>query len=312
LYQSAMKVKWDDIFSVNKTIKVSTTSIKTSLKSIDFVTLKIKDAICDVFNQKYKQRPNVDVRDPDIKVHLFLEKNNFIIYIDSSGKPLYQRGYRQKTIEAPLKENLAAGIITLAGWDFKEPLLDPMCGSGTLPIEAAMMALNIYPGMNRTFGFNHWHDFDKEVFHKIKVELKEKQIEKELNIYASDIDRQAFNAASTNIDQMGLKPYIRINNRRFETSNAPNDHGVIVCNPPYGVRLEESEKLRENYQQWGSVLKKEFSSWRAYFISNDMAFPKGLRLSPSKKTPLFNGALDCRLFEFVMVSGSNRKLKQEH
>jgi putative N6-adenine-specific DNA methylase len=312
LYQSAMKVKWDDIFSVNKTIKVSTTSIKTSLKSIDFVTLKIKDAICDVFNQKYKQRPNVDVRDPDIKVHLFLEKNNFIIYIDSSGKPLYQRGYRQKTIEAPLKENLAAGIITLSGWDFKEPLLDPMCGSGTLPIEAAMMALNIYPGMNRTFGFNHWHDFDKEVFHKIKVELKEKQIEKELNIYASDIDRQAFNAASTNIDQMGLKPYIRINNRRFETSNAPNDHGVIVCNPPYGVRLEESEKLRENYQQWGSVLKKEFSSWRAYFISNDMAFPKGLRLSPSKKTPLFNGALDCRLFEFVMVSGSNRKLKQEH
>ena len=116
----------------------------------------------------------------------------------------------------------------------------------------------------------------------------------------------------TNIDQMGLKPYIRINNRRFETSNAPNDHGVIVCNPPYGVRLEESEKLLDNYQQWGSVLKKEFSSWRAYFISNDMAFPKGLRLSPSKKTPLFNGALDCRLFEFVMVSGSNRKLKQEH
>ena len=232
--------------------------------------------------------------------------------LDSSCKPLYQRGYRQKTIEAPLKENLAAGIITLSGWDFKEPLLDPMCGSGTLPIEAAMMALNIYPGMNRTFGFQHWHDFDKEVFHKIKVELKEKQIEKELNIYASDIDRQAFNAASTNIDQMGLKPYIRINNRRFETSNAPNDHGVIVCNPPYGVRLEESEKLLENYQQWGSTLKKEFSSWRAYFISNDMAFPKGLRLSPSKKTPLFNGALDCRLFEFVMVSGSNRKLKQEH
>jgi putative N6-adenine-specific DNA methylase len=309
LYQSGLKVKWADIFSVDKTIKVSTTSVRTSLKSIDFVTLRIKDAICDVFTQRFSKRPNVDVRDPDVKVHVFLEKNNYIFYIDASGRPLYQRGYRDKSIEAPLKENLAAGIVNLSNWQAEEPLLDPMCGSGTLIIEAAMKALNIFPGATRTFGFDQWHDFDPDLFNKIKQDYLNLREDKDLKIYGSDIDRKSFNAASTNIDNVGLKPFIRINTKRFEASNAPASSGVIVCNPPYGVRLNNEDELWQSYQQWGSTLKKEFSDWRVYFISNDMEFPKGLRLSASKKTPLYNGALDCRLFEFVMVSGSNRKLK---
>ena len=309
LFQSALKVKWPDLFAVEKSIKVSTTSIKTNLKSIDFVTLRIKDAICDVFKQKFNKRPNVDVRDPDVKIHLFLEQNNFILYMDSSGKPLYQRGYREKTIEAPLKENLAAGIVSLSGWQPEQPLLDPMCGSGTLIIEAALKALNIYPGINRDFGFQHWHDFQSDLLAELKMKFKHKRVEHPLQIYGSDIDRKAFNAASMNIDQLGLKDYIRLNTKRFEVSMSPHDHGVIVCNPPYGVRLNEESNMMEQYQAWGAILKKEFSGWKAYFISNDMSFPKGLRLAASKKTPLYNGALDCRLFEFVMVSGSNRKAK---
>ena len=187
--------------------------------------------------------------------------------------------------------------------------MDPMCGSGTLIIEAAMKALNIFPGATRTFGFDQWHDFDPDLFNKIKQDYLNLREDKDLKIYGSDIDRKSFNAASTNIDNVGLKPFIRINTKRFEASNAPASSGVIVCNPPYGVRLNNEDELWQSYQQWGSTLKKEFSDWRAYFISNDMEFPKGLRLSASKKTPLYNGALDCRLFEFVMVSGSNRKLK---
>jgi putative N6-adenine-specific DNA methylase len=310
LFQSALKVNWCDFFSVDRTIKVSTTSIKTNLKSIDFVTLRIKDAICDSFKQKFNKRPNVDVRDPDIKIHLFLEKNNYILYLDSSGKPLYQRGYRIKSVDAPLKENLAAGIVNLSNWDESQPLLDPMCGSGTIIIEAAMKALNIYPSINRIFSFNFWHDFNEDLFKQVCNDYAKKRVDKDLHIFGSDIDRQSFNASSTNIDFLGLKDFIKINTKRFELSSAPHPEGMIICNPPYGVRLEGDENLIEKYQQWGSVLKNQFSGWTAYFISNDMSFPKGLRLAASKKTPLYNGALDCRLFEFLMVSGSNRKAKQ--
>jgi putative N6-adenine-specific DNA methylase len=307
LYQAALKVNWIDLFDVNLTIKVSTTAKQSPLKSIDFVTLRIKDAVCDRFNDKFHQRPNVDIRDPDIKIHLFVDRFNFVLYLDSSGKPLYQRGYRIKSIEAPLKENLAAGIVAMSGWDRDQPLVDPMCGSGTILIEAALQALDIYPGVFRKFGFMKWHDFNEERFQKIRTEIKDLRNKKTIKLYGCDTDFRAVNAAVSNVESLKLSKQIEIEQKNFESLSDLEPHGILITNPPYGVRLNEMEDLKEDYQRWGSTLKQNFHGWKAYIISNDMNLPKGMRLNPSKKTPLFNGALDCRLFEFVMVKGSNRK-----
>jgi putative N6-adenine-specific DNA methylase len=160
LYQAALEINWFDYFDLSNSIKVSTTGVKCPLKSLDFMTLRIKDAVCDSFRKKMNKRPDVDIRNPDIRIHLYLEKNEYFIYLDTSGDPLYQRGFRKSSVEAPIKENLAAGIILLSGWEPGQAMLDPMCGSGTFLIEASMMALNQMPGLRRNFGFENWKNLD--------------------------------------------------------------------------------------------------------------------------------------------------------
>ena len=308
IFKSALDVNWSSLFEVNKTIKVSTTAIKCPLKSVDFMTLRIKDAICDFFRKKFGKRPSVEVREPDIKVHLFLERNNFSLYLDASGNPLYQRGFRAASVEAPIKENLAAGIIELSGWKPGQAFLDPMCGSGTFLIEAALIATNQAPGLKRDFGFMAWKNFDKALFKNIKKSYQNAIIQKDfLRIYGSDKDLRAIRVSKKNLVLAGFEDCIQLACKQFKEIKPPLDEGVLVTNPPYGERIGDDEELDNAYPDWARTLKQSFAGWRTYFLTNDFRMPKLMRLAPSKKTPLFNGALDCRLFEIKMVAGSNRK-----
>ena len=308
IFKSALDVNWSSLFEVNKTIKVSTTAIKCPLKSVDFMTLRIKDAICDFFRKKFGKRPSVEVREPDIKVHLFLERNNFSLYLDASGDPLYQRGFRAASVEAPIKENLAAGIIELSGWKPGQAFLDPMCGSGTFLIEAALIATNQAPGLKRDFGFMAWKNFDKALFKNIKKSYQNAIIQKDfLRIYGSDKDLRAIRVSKKNLVLAGFEDCIQLACKQFNELKPPLDEGVLVTNPPYGERIGDDEELDNAYPDWARTLKQSFAGWRTYFLTNDFRMPKLMRLAPSKKTPLFNGALDCRLFEIKMVAGSNRK-----
>ena len=307
LYNSAVNVKWANLFDVSKGIKVSTTGVKCPLKSLDFMTLRIKDAICDQFRSQINARPNVEIRDPDVRIHLYLEADYFDLYIDTSGKPLYQRGFRKSSVEAPIRENLAAGILAISGWQPGDSLLDPMCGSGTFLIEAAMISLNQAPGLKRCFGFEHWSNFDSIAFKKIKSEYQAKI--KPLvfsNIYGSDEDLRAIRVTKSNLVEAGLTSAVELSCKSFNEIVAPSKEGILVTNPPYGVRIGEDEELALAYPLWASTMKKKLAGWRTYFLTSDLRMPKLMRLSPSKKTPLYNGALDCRLFEIKMVTGSNR------
>ena len=306
IFNAALSVEWTAWFALEKTIKVSTTAIQCPLKSIDFMTLRIKDAVCDIFREKTGKRPDVEVRDPDIRIHLFLEKNNFSLYIDTSGAPLHQRGFRTASVEAPIKENLAAGIIKLSGWNPGEPFLDPMCGSGTFLIEAAMIASNQAPGLNRNFGFMAWKSFDNILFSTIKKTYMDQVTKKDfLKIYGSDKDLRAIRVSKKNLTLAGFENSVQLVCKQFSEITPPYSEGVLVTNPPYGERI--GEELDSAYPEWATSLKQSFAGWRTYFLTNDFRMPKLMRLSPSKKTPLYNGALDCRLFEIKMVAGSNRK-----
>ncbi|HOG43953.1 MAG TPA: class I SAM-dependent RNA methyltransferase, partial [bacterium] len=234
------------------------------------------------------------------------------ISIDTSGDTLFKRGFREETNAAPIRENLAAGILYLAGWKPGIPLLDPMCGSGTFLIEAAQMSLNIAPGISRKFAFEKFKDFDRDLWLKICEKAVEEELDvTELPIFGSDISADAVEMAKTNLNNAGLLEAVTLNCSDILDISAPADNGLIVANLPYGERMGEINELRDLYPKIGDTLKKNFSGWNAYLLSSDLQMPKFIRLSVSKRTPLFNGQLECRLFEYKMVSGSNRSKKDQ-
>lgn len=308
IYQAAYKINWPNWFNVRHDFMVKVTGVKCPLKSLEFVTLRIKDAVCDKFRRAVDDRPSIDTRTPAVRIHAYLTADRYQLYVDSSGNALYQRGNRKNSIEAPLRENLAAGILRLSGWQPGQAMLDPMCGSGTFLLEAAMMALHIAPGLNRSFGFEKLKNFESDTWKKIKNQAV--NVAKPVSfqqIYGSDIDLHAVRIAKQNLKQAGLMDAVELNQQDFLNVSKPTETGVLVTNPPYGVRIGEDDELAALYPKIGETLKKGFAGWNTYFLTNDMKMPKGMRLSPSKRTPLFNGPLDCRLFEIKMVAGSNRK-----
>jgi putative N6-adenine-specific DNA methylase len=310
IYKATFKLHWPSWFKVNQTIRVKVTGVKCPLKSLDFVTLRIKDAVCDRFREEGALRPSVSVRDPDVRIHAYLTENQYQLYLDTSGAPLYQRGFRDVSVIAPLRENLAAGIIMLSGWIPGTPFLDPMCGSGTFLIEAAMMAVNQPPGMKRTFGFQKLTSFDEGLWKKIETEAMNKMKPIEfLDIYGSDLDLRAVRVARHNLKVAGLEEVAKVMQSDFIKLEPPASEGTLVTNPPYGQRIGEDEDLKEVYPVWAKHMKESFGGWNTYFLTADLEMPKDMRLKPSKKTPLYNGALECRLFEIKMVAGSNRKPK---
>jgi len=310
IYRAALALEWPVWFDVGNTIRVNVAAVRCPLKSLDFVTLRIKDAVCDAFREHGGERPSIDTQRPDVRIHAFLTAELLTLYLDTSGGPLFKRGYRAAAGEAPLRENLAAGIVRLTGWTPGEALLDPMCGSGTLLIEAALIALDIAPGGKRGFGFEKLKNFDRKAWHKIKSDAQARERPRTaLPIYGSDLYGEELKAARANLAAAGLENVIQLKQANMLEVSAPAASGILVTNPPYGVRLGSQEELAQFYPKLGNVLKQKYSGWRAYIFSGDRELPKLIRLAASKRTPLFNGALECRLYEFKLVAGSMRRPK---
>jgi len=308
IYQAVFELQWQRWFDVTRTIRVNTTAIRCPLKSLEFITLRVKDAVCDRFRAHCNERPSVDTLTPDMRIHVFIEDDRLMLYLDTSGDALFKRGVRHHTNIAPLRENLAAGILKLAGWQPGTPLLDPMCGSGTFLIEAAQMSLNIQPGIARGFAFEKLKNFDAALWNKMREQAIAAQLPAEqLDIYGSDLYGDALKAAKRNLEEAGLAECVALKQANVLEISAPTQHGILVANLPYGERMGELDELAELYPKLGDVLKKKFGGWTAYLFTADKAILKLMRLSPSKRIPLFNGAIECRLLEYKIVSGSNRR-----
>lgn len=308
VYQATYDLPWRDWFSASRTIKVKVSAQHCPLTSLDYVTLKIKDAVCDRFRAATGARPSVDTRRPDVRIDAFLDEQRVALYLDTSGEPLFKRGLRKASGEAPLRENLAAGILRLSGWTPEQALLDPMCGGGTILMEAVLIARRIAPGLGRRFAFEKLQSFDSKTWRDLCEASRAAQTPKAAPaIYGSDRDRRALQAARANFEAAGLADALVLAQADALDVKPPAATGVIVTNPPYGVRLGDQAVLAEFYPRLGDALKRDFAGWRALIFTADPRLPKLIGLSPSRRTPLFNGALECRLFEFKLVRGTMRR-----
>jgi putative N6-adenine-specific DNA methylase len=307
VYKTVFDLPWSRWFDVNDTILVKVTAIKCPLKSLEFITLKIKDAVCDKFRAEKDARPSVAKLDPDMRIHAFFEGEKFTMYLDTSGDALYKRGVRTHTNIAPLRENLAAGILKMAGWKPGIPLLDPMCGSGTFLIEAAQMSLNIQPGIARDFAFQKLKNFDSKTWNAMCEAAIAAQLPvSELPIYGSDLYGDALVAAHQNLEEAGIRETVDLKQCNALEVSPPEKEGILIANLPYGERMGDEDELAELYPKLGDVLKQRFGGWNAYMFTADLRIAKLMRLTPSRRTPLYNGAIECRLFEYKIVAGSNR------
>jgi putative N6-adenine-specific DNA methylase len=312
VYDAALALPWPEWFAVENSIRVDVNAIRSPLKSLEFATLRIKDAVCDRFRADRGRRPDVDTRFPQVRIQAFLDRASVTLYLDTSGEPLHKRGYRKEAGDAPLKENLAAGIVRLTGWDGSEPLLDPMCGSATLVIEAAMMALAIPPGHARGFGFERLAGFDQRRWKEVReAAVARAQAPRKLALFARDRYGDELKKARLNLEAAGLADCVELKQADVLDTGAPAGAGVLVANPPYGARIGEDAALAEFYPKLGDTLKKYYAGWRCYLFSADSRLPRLVRLQASRRTPLYNGPLECRLYEYKIVAGSMRKERAE-
>jgi putative N6-adenine-specific DNA methylase len=312
VYEAALRIEWPRWFSPRHSIRVNVAAIQSPVKSLDFVTLRVKDAVCDVFRMARSKRPDVDTRSPDVRVHAFLSRDTVTFYLDTSGEALFKRGWRSATGAAPLRENLAAGILKLAGWSAPTPLLDPMCGSGTFLVEAAMMALDTAPGLGRAFGFEKLANFDSKAWATLlELARSRRRMSQPLSIHGSDKSGSALKLARDNLTAAGLEAAVHLKQQDILDGGPPAPGGIIVMNPPYGERLAAADELAAFYPKLGDVLKQRYAGWTAYVLTADLRLAKLIGLAASKRTPLYNGALECRLFEFKLVAGSMRRIKRD-
>ncbi len=305
VYKAARAVDWPRLFPVRNSLRVNISAQKSPLKSLDFATLRIKDAVCDRFREVLGKRPDVDRASPDTRVHAFLEADRGALYLDTSGEPLFKRGWRSQAGEAPLRENLAAGIVMLSGWKPDEPLLDPMCGGGTLLVEAAAMARGRAPGARRRFGFEKLSNYDAGLWERVRSAPGAGEPRNPV-LYGSDSDEKAIAMTRRNLAEAGVERWVKLERADVLQRAAPAPAGVLIANPPYGERIGSREELEAFYPKLGDALKRNFAGWRAHLFTADLRLPKLIRLQPSRRVPLYNGALECRLYEFRIVAGSNR------
>ena len=316
IYDLVLEQPWEDWFSVDHTIRVDITAIKSPLTSLEFTTLKIKDAVCDRFRDQFGRRPSVNTRTPDMRIMGFLDQRNFTIYLDTSGEALFKRGWREETGDAPLRENLAAGLLRVAGWKPGMTLFDPMCGSGTILIEAAQMVQGIPPGARRRFAFEKFKNFNAKAWQELKTAIKPNPLPAEPTIFGSDISGDMVAMTRHNLRSAGILFEVPLKQIEAQQVQPPtSEPGLLVTNPPYGERIgvrgdstiPQDEMAVGFYQQLSATLKQRFAGWTVYLFTADLGLPKMLRLKESRKTPFFNGALECRLFRFDMVAGFNRR-----
>ncbi len=312
VYRAAQGVSWRDWFAPELTIRVNVSAVGSPLRSLDFITLRIKDAVCDKFRTQTGRRPNVDTAEPDVRIHAFFGERSFTLYLDTSGEPLFKRGLRKTAGEAPLRENLAAGILQLSGWEPGTALLDPMCGSATLLMEAAEMTLRRPAGARRSFGFEKLRGFDSALWQRIRGDASQAvQPLRALDIFGSDLYGAQLDLARRNLAAANLAEAVRLKQANVLELSPPAPGGVLVTNPPYGVRLGEQEDLAGFYPRLGDALKQRFAGWRACIFTADLRLPKLIGLKPARRIPLYNGALECRLYVFELVAGSLRRVRSE-
>ena len=299
LYDGIRQMDWTALIDSTMTIAVDATVRDSALTHSHFVALKVKDAIVDQIRDARGSRPSVNTKDPDLRINIHLSKNICSVSLDASGTPLDRRGWRLDRNQAPLRETLAAAIIKHTGWDGSVPLLDPMCGSGTLLVEAAAMALNKAAGMGRSFGIERWRDFDRTSWNAVKKELQAAERDSlSVPIFGFDQDPKSIIAARENARRAGLSYAISFDTRPFELVEPVGHQGVIVMNPPYGIRMGDWDQLTTLYRSMGDLFKQRFAGWTAYVLAGDLELAKMIGLKPSRRFVLFNGPLECRLLKF--------------
>ena len=302
LYKQVLNHDFTKYIKPTQTISIDASVKECMMKDQRFVAMKIKDAIVDQFRDKYGIRPDVSNDRPDLRIHVKAYKNFFSLAVDTSGDSLFQRGYRTEFVEAPLKENFAAGLLRLSEWDQKSPLVDFMCGSGTFLIEAAMMALKIAPGIHRKrFGFMNWLSYDRATWDKLVDEaMDQEKTELDFKLYGFDIDRKAIVIAKNNARNAGVDDVIEFKREPVATVAPPVEKGLAVVNPPYGVRIGDEDNLRDVYRDLGFTLKHRFKGWDCWILSGNRDLIADMKLKSTRKHFVFNGNIECRFLKYSM------------
>ena len=309
LYKKVYRIEWENYFSVSDTFAIDPVVHSNYFTHSKFAALKTKDAIVDRFRENFGKRPSVDTQNPTVRLGLHINGNDCTLSFDSSGESLHKRGYRLEKTEAPLNEVLAAGMIMLAGWKGGSTFIDAMCGSGTLPIEAAMIAANIAPGLLRhSFGFMKWNGFNRSLWEKVLNESKRKIINPAEIIIGSDISAKAIQIAKSNTKRAKVNSTIQFNVCDFKNYQNKSDKGTMILNPPYDERLRQNN-INEFYKIIGDKLKSNFAGFDVWIISANKDAMKNIGLRTSKKYTLFNGPLECKFYKYEMYKGSK---KQSH
>jgi putative N6-adenine-specific DNA methylase len=310
LYDAIFNMKWEDHFSVKDTFMINSSVNSPFFNHSLFVSQKTKDAIADRFRKHTNLRPSVSTIDPDITVNIHISNDRADVSLDSSGEPLFKRGYRAAQYLAPLNEVLAAGMIMMSGWDGIMPFIDPMCGSGTLPIEAALIGKKIPPGIFREkFGFMKWKDYDSLLFSRL-IESMLNPVDLKASIFASDISGDAIELTGKNIKKALLEEFISVKKLDFKDFVPPDEGGLVMMNPPYGERLKEDE-INLFYKGIGDTLKKNFAGYDAWVLSGNPEALKFFGLRPEKKIELFNGSIKCKFQKFSIYSGTKKHKSPE-
>ena len=302
LYGEVQEINWEKYLSPESTFMVHCTGKNQQLNHTHFSALQVKNAIADQQTQFFGKRSNVNLENPDLIINLHIEKTQGILSLDSTGESLHRRGYRPAMGIAPLKETLAAALLTMTDWETNLPLLDPMCGSGTFPIEAGLKALNIAPGRLRNqFAFEQWFDFNRELWEQLKQEAKQQELSQlSAGIYGYDRDFDVLKQAQTNAKNCHLQQQIYWSQIELSAVEPPLDRGIIICNPPYGKRIGDTKALGSLYKQLGDIFKQRFKGWVAYVLSGNKALTKQIGLRTSQRIPVYNGSLPCTLLRYEL------------
>ncbi len=302
LYKNVTKIDWQEYFTPEQTIAVKCTGGNENLNHTHFTALGIKNAIVDQQRQKTGKRSNIDTQNPDLLINAHINGNNCILSLDSTGESLHRRGYHQAMGLAPLKESLAAALLEMTDYNGDIAFLDPMCGSGTLPIEATLKALNIAPGLLRKeFAFQRWQNFNPSVWDQLVNSAKNQQLSQlKAPIMGSDHSMEMIKQAKSNAKSCQLEHHLHLTQKDLSEIEPPTEKGIIICNPPYGYRLSETEELYPLYKQLGDIFKQRFKGWTAYILTGNKELAKRVGLRTSQRIPLYNGSLPCTLLKYEL------------
>jgi len=311
LYKNTQQIDWSKYIQLNQTFAIDSVVFSSTFKHSKYVALKVKDAIVDQFRDRTNRRPDVDTQFPDIRINVHIKDNEVSLSLDSSGESLHKRGYRHSGHPAPLNECLAAGMLILAGWEPSIPLIDPMCGTGTILIEAAMMASNIAPGVKRKkYPFMNWKDFDKRLWMSVVKEGKEAEVVPSVSIKGGDIDSKSIDIAKMGSLDLGLGRFISLEKIAFNSHHPKNKEGILICNPPYGERIQPKD-INALYKEIGDHLKANYTGFDAWILSSSKEAMKHIGLRSSKKIALYNGPLECKFQQFKVFEGRPKKKEKE-